>query len=128
MTSTAYEIEENNRRSSRGLWFWIPVMGFLILGGVFSFFAYQQNDVTIYEAVAAGYAGVGALVVGLFAGLVGLVIGLAGAVIGTVIGIVATGGALVVTAFLVGSPIIAIILFVMLMRRDKSCPDPSVHG
>jgi len=123
MTTATHELEES-RSGGAGFWFWIPFMIILVTGGAFSVLAYQQNDLTILEAIAAGYAGVGALIVGLFAGFIGLVIGLVGALIG----IVAAGGALALTAFLVGSPIIAIVLFVLLMRRDKGCPDPEAHS
>ena len=123
MTTAAYEVEERRGRGG-ALWFWIPFFLILVTGGVFSVVVYQEGGVSILEALAAGYAGVGALIVGLFAGLIGLVVGL----IGALIGVVAAGGALALTAFLVGSPIIAIVLFVLLMRRDKGCPDPSMHG
>ena len=118
MAMTDYEAEPR-QSSGNLLWFWIPLFLILILGSVFSVAAYQQNDLTVVESIAAGFAGVGALIVGLFAGVIGLFLGL----IGALIGIVAAGGALVFTAFLIGSPIIAIILFILLMRRPKECPD-----
>ena len=123
MTTAAYEMEERRSGGGGALWFWIPLMLVLIGGAALSGVAYLEGDLTILEAIAAGYAGVGALIIGLFAGLIGLVVGL----IGAVIGVVAAGGALALTAFLIGSPIIAIVLFVLLMRRDKGCPDPEAH-
>jgi len=123
MTNSDYDLE-SGKGSSTGVWLGLAMMLVLVAGSAFSVLAYQQNDVSLFEAVAAGFAGVGAVIVGLFAGAVGLFLGLVGAVIG----IVAAGGALAVTAFLVGSPVIAIILFVLLMRRDKGCPDPNAHG
>ena len=127
MTSTNYDIEAGG--SSRGggaLWLWIPILLILITGGVFSFVAYGHEDLTVLEAITAGFAGVGALIIGVFAGFIGLVVGLAGALIG----IVAAGGALALTLFLVGSPIIAIVLFALLMRRGNSnnCPDVCERG
>ncbi len=123
MATTDYQLE-GRARSGGGVWFAFILIVILLAGGVLSFLAYQQNDLSMVEAIAAGFAGVGALFIGLITAAVGLVLGL----IGAVIGIIATGGALALTAFLVGSPIIAIILFVLLMRRDKGCPDPSAHG
>ncbi|MEL7492188.1 MAG: hypothetical protein AAGJ73_15875 [Pseudomonadota bacterium] len=123
MATTDYQLD-GRTRSGGGVWFAFVLVVILLAGGVLSFLAYQQNDLSMVEAIAAGFAGVGALFIGLITAAVGLVLGL----IGAVIGIIATGGALALTAFLVGSPIIAIILFVLLMRRDKGCPDPSAHG
>jgi len=123
MTTTDYQLEKKSG-SNAGIWLGFFIVLVLVAGSALSVLAYQQNELSIIESIAAGFAGIGALFVGLIAGFLGLVLGL----IGAVIGIIATGGALALTAFIVGSPIIAIILFTLLMRRDKGCPDPSAHG
>lgn len=110
-------------------WFWALLLLILVAGGAFSFFAYQHEpSLSIGEALGVGFAAFGAVVIGLFAAAIGVIVG----VFGALVGIIAAGGALAVTAFLVGSPIIAIILFILLMRRPKrecpdACPDPSAH-
>lgn len=113
-------------RAGGGLfWFWLPIFLILIAGGALAIAAlYHQPDLSIAEALAAGYGGVASLVVGIVAAAVGLVVGLVAALIG----LVAAGGAVAVTLFIIASPIIAIILFVLLLRRPKNqCPDPGAH-
>ncbi|MEL6369982.1 MAG: hypothetical protein AAFY84_13120 [Pseudomonadota bacterium] len=101
--------------SSGMLWVFLPIIIFLLAGAGLSVAAYAFADpqLTIVESLGAGYGGLGGIVIGLFATVLGLIIGL----IGTVIGLVTAGGALAVTLFLVGSPIIAIILLFLLLRR-----------
>ena len=101
------------RRSGSG-WFFILIAVLLFVGGALSVaaYVYAEPELTIIESVAAGFAGLAALIIGLIAALVG---------------IVTAGGAIAMTLFIIGSPIIAIILFVLLLRRPKACPDPSVH-
>ena len=86
-------------------------------------FFYGDTQLSIVESIAAGFGGLAAIIIGLFAAAFGVIVGLFGALIG----LVAAGGALAMTLFIVGSPIIAIILFVLLMRRPKGCPDQSAH-
>lgn len=120
---------EPRRRAGGAIWFWALLLLILFAGGAFSVFAYQHEpSLTIGEAIGVGFGAFGAVVLGLFAAAIGVVVGLVGALIG----VVAAGGALAMTAFLIGSPIIAIILFILLMRRPKQqcvneCPDPSAH-
>ncbi len=113
------------RRRGGGAWFYVPVVLILFLGSVLTLGAYFYADtqLTIMEALAAGFGGLAAIIVGIIAAVVGLVLGLFGALIG----IVAAGGAIAMTLFIVGSPVIAIILIVMLTRRSKTCPDPAAH-
>ncbi len=107
-------------------WLYVPVILILFLGGVLSVgaFFYSDPQLTMIESMAAGFGGLAAIIVGLFAAAIGLIVGLLGALIG----IVAAGGAVAMTLFIVASPIIAIILIVLLMRRPKpDCPDPAMH-
>lgn len=124
MTTTDMETY-GERRGGGLLWFWLPIFLILIAGGALAIAAlYHQPDLSVAEALAAGYGGVASLVVGIVAAAVGLVVGL----VATLIGLVAAGGAVAVTLFIIASPIIAIILFVLLMRRPKNqCPDPGAH-
>lgn len=123
MATTDYGTE----RSRGGMaWLYVPIVLILFLGGAMSVGAYAYNDVdlTVMESLAAGFGGLAALIVGLFAAAIGVIVGL----IGALIGLVAAGGAVAMTLFIVGSPILAIILIVMLLRRPKSnCPDPGAH-
>ncbi len=85
---------------------------------------YADTQLTIVEAIAAGFGALAGILVGLIGAVVGIVLGLLGALIG----LVAAGGAVAVTLFIIGSPIIAIILLVLLMRRPKAdCPNPDAH-
>ena len=120
----------SQRSGGSGLaWLYLPLVLILFLGGALAVGAYFYGEpqLTIAEALAAGFGGVAALIVGLFAAAIGIVVGLFGALIG----LVAAGGAVGMTLFVVASPVIAIILLVMLMRRPRAnpqgCPDPSAH-
>lgn len=106
-------------------WVYVPVILILFLGGALSVgaYVYGEPDLTVMESIAAGFAGLAALIIGLIGAAFGIVVGLFGALLG----LVAAGGAVAVTLFIIGSPIIALILIVLLMRRPKSCPDPSAH-
>jgi len=116
---------ETSGRSGGMFWLWVPLVFILFLGGAFSIAAYtQEPGLTGLESLAVGFGGLAALIVGLFAAAIGVIVGL----IGAMIGLVAAGGAVAMTLFIVASPIIAIVLIVMMMRRNKSCPDPSMHG
>lgn len=111
---------------SSGAWFYVPVVLILFLGGALSVGAYFYGDpqLTIAESIAAGFGALAGIMIGMIGALFGLAVGL----IGALIGLVAAGGAVAMTLFIIGSPIIAIILIVMLMRRPKSdCPDPGAH-
>jgi len=115
------------RRGGGMGWFFAPIVLILFLGGALSVGAYFYADtqLTIMEAITAGFAGLAGLMIGLLAAAFGVVVGLLGALIG----VVAAGGAVAMTLFIVGSPILAIVLIILLMRRSKSsdCPDPSAH-
>jgi len=119
-----YAPTEQSHNNSSMLWLWIPFLSILILGTVFSIAAYQQNDLTMMESIIAGFLGVGGLFIGLLAGFFGLIVGL----LGGLIGLVVAGGAVTLTLFIIGSPIIALILLFLLTRRSNQCPDPSAHG
>lgn len=125
MTTT--EIE--TRRSGGSSWFFITLALVLFLGGALAVGAYIYGDPqpTVLEAIVAGFAGLAAVIIGLVGAAIGIVVGL----IGAILGVVAAGGAVAFTLFIIGSPIIALILFVLLMRRNKdcpdACPDPSAH-
>ncbi len=123
MTTSEYR---EPTRSSGMAWVLAPVVMILFLGAALSVGAYFYGEpqLTIAESLAAGFGGLAGIIIGLIAAAFGLVLGLVGALIG----IVAAGGAVAMTLFIVGSPLIAIILIVLLMRRPKSdCPDPSAH-
>lgn len=113
------------RRSGGGGWFFASIAVLLFVGGALSVAAYiyAEPELTVFESVAAGFAGLAALIIGLIAAAFGVIVG----IIGALIGLVTAGGAIAMTLFIIGSPIIAIILFVLLLRRPKACPDPSVH-
>lgn len=121
MTTTDYATE----RKSGAAWLFAPIVVILFLGAALSIAAFFYSDphLTIVESLAAGFGGLAGLMIGLFAAVIGVIIGL----IGALIGIAAAGGALAMTLFIIGSPIIAIILLIIVMNRRKSCPDPSLH-
>lgn len=123
MTNADYAIE--TRRGGGAAWLWAPIVLILFLGGAMSvgMYFYGEPQLTILESLAAGFGSLAAIIVGLFAAAIGVIVGLFGALLG----IVAAGGAVAMTLFIVGSPIIAIVLFVLLMRRPKTCPDPGLH-
>ena len=114
------------RRSGGLAWLYAPVILILFLGGALSVGAYLYGDpqLTIVESIAAGFGGLAGIIIGLFAALFGVILGL----IGALIGVVAAGGAVAMTLFIIGSPILAIVLLFLLMRKSKSdCPDPADH-
>jgi hypothetical protein len=125
MTTDVDRLE--GRRSGGGmLWFWAAVLLIVFIGAAFSVAAYSHAEpqLTVIESIGAGFAGAAALIIGIFGAAVAAVVGLVGALIG----VVAAGGAVAMTLFIVGSPLIAIILLVLLLRRPKSaCPDPGAH-
>lgn len=106
-------------------WFYVPVVLILVLGAALSAAAYMAAgpQLTVLESIAAGFGGLAGVILGLFGAAIGVALGLFGALLG----LVAAGGAVTMTLFILGSPIIAIILFVLLLRRPKSCPDPAAH-
>lgn len=115
------------KRGGGAGWFFAPIILILFLGGALSVgaFFYSDPQLTVLESITAGFAGLAGLIIGLLAAAFGILLGLLGALIG----LVAAGGAVAMTIFIIGSPLLAIILIVMLMRRSKSsdCPDPSAH-
>ena len=121
MASTDYE----ERKGGGGLILATLVI-LIFLGAALSVAAYVfgDADLTIVESIAAGFGGLAGLIIGLFGAVVGVVLGLFGALVG----VLAAGGAVALTLFIVGSPIIAIILIFLLMRsRGSDCPDPDAH-
>lgn len=117
-------------RSSGMAWLYVPVVLILFLGGALSVGAYFYGEpqLTVVESLAAGFGGLAAIIFGLFVAAFGVIVGLVGALFGIAVG----GGAVAITAFILASPIIAIVLFFLLMRRGKSangadCPDPAAH-
>lgn len=119
-------IYEGGRRGGGMMWLYMPVALILFLGAALSVAAYNfsETDLSVAEAIAAGFGGLAAMIIGLIGAAIGIVVGL----IGALIGLVAAGGAVVMTLFIIGSPIIAIILFALLLRRPRNaCPDPGAH-
>lgn len=116
------------RRSGGPLWFWLPLVLVLVLGAGFSAAAYMHEpSLTPVEALAVGYGGLAATVVGLFVGAIGVVV----AFFAAIFGIAVAGTATAFSLFLVASPLIAIIfifLFFRARRRASACPDPGSHG
>jgi drug/metabolite transporter (DMT)-like permease len=100
-------IERGERRGGGAVWFWAPVIVILFVGAAFSVAAYfhSEPDLTIVEAIAAGYVGVAGLILGLF---------------GAFFGLVAAGGAVALALFIVASPALTIILLILLLSRNRS--------
>ncbi|WP_428407949.1 hypothetical protein [Hyphococcus sp.] len=121
----ATDYQEKSR--SGGLaWIYAPVILILFLGGALSVGAYFYGDpqLTIAESIVAGFGGLAGIIIGLIAALFGVILGLVGALIG----VVAAGGAVAMTLFIIGSPLLAIVLIFLLLRKSKSdCPDPAAH-
>lgn len=121
----ATDYQEKSR--SGGLaWIYAPVVLILFLGGALSVGAYfyTEPQLTVAESIVAGFGGLAGIIVGLIAAVFGVIVGLLGALLG----LVAAGGAVAMTLFIIGSPILAIVLIFLLMRRPKSdCPDPAAH-
>ncbi|MDZ7628079.1 MAG: hypothetical protein U5J99_06680 [Parvularculaceae bacterium] len=114
------------KKSSGLVWLYAPILLILFLGAALSVAAYNfsEADLTVAESVAAGFGGLAGIILGLIGAAIGIVVGL----IGAVVGLIAAGGAVAVTLFIVGSPIIALVLFALLMRRSKNaCPEPGAH-
>lgn len=123
-----HEIEYQGERRGGGLaWLYMPVVLILFLGAALSVAAYNfsDTDLSVAESIAAGFGGLAGIILGLFGAAIGIIVGLFGALIG----LVAAGGAVAMTLFIVGSPIIAIILIALLWRKSKQvpCPDPGAH-
>ena len=110
--------DQDMPRERRGgaVWFWTPVIIIVLTGAGLSLAAYlHEPTLTAAEAVALGFGGLSALIAALTVGLFSVFTGLPAAVAGLAV----AGGAIVVTLFLVASPAIAIILFILLLRRSK---------
>lgn len=117
--------DDETRRSGGGL-LSLAVILLVFTGAAFSLAAYVFGEpgLGVVEALAAGFGGLAALILGIAGAVVGVALGLVGAIIG----LVATGGAVAFTLFVIGSPVIAIILIFLLMRSGgKNCPDPDAH-
>ncbi len=114
------------RRRSSAAWLYAPIVLIIFLGAALSIAAYNFSDadLSVAESVAAGFGGLAGIILGLIGAAIGIVVGL----IGALVGLVAAGGAVAVTLFIIGSPIIALVLFALLMRRQKNaCPEPGAH-
>jgi hypothetical protein len=114
------------KRSSGLAWLYVPIVLILFLGAALSVAAYNfsETDLTVAESIAAGFGGLAGIILGLIGAAIGIIVGL----IGALIGLVAAGGAVAVTLFIVGSPIIALVLLALLLRRPKNaCPEPGAH-
>lgn len=123
MTTSDYR--EPARSGGLG-WIMAPAILILFLGAALSVGAYfySEPQLSVAEAVVAGFGGLAGIIVGMIVAIFGLVVGLAGALVG----LAAAGGAVAVTLFIIGSPIIALVLIFLLMRRRTSdCPDPEAH-
>ncbi len=99
----------------------------IFLGAALSVAAYifGEPELTVLESIGAGFGGLAGIIIGLFGAVIGIVLGLFGALLG----IVAAGGAVALTLFIIGSPIIAIVLFVLLLRsRGGARTDPDPHS
>ncbi len=118
---------QGGRRGSGLMWLYMPVVLIVFLGGALSVAAYSfsESGLTVAESIVAGFGGLAGIILGLFGAAIGIVVGLVGASIG----LVAAGGAVALTLFIVGSPIIALVLLALLLRRPRTanCPDPGAH-
>ena len=103
-------------RTNSYWWLWLPFIAIIVTGFGFAWLIWSQNDVTIMEAVADGFLAVGGLIIGLLAGIFGLGVGL----LATVFALITAGGALAITGFVLASPVIALVLLWMLMRRSNA--------
>ncbi|MEZ5894615.1 MAG: hypothetical protein R3C58_15890 [Parvularculaceae bacterium] len=112
-------------RSGGAAWIYAPVVLVMFLGAALSVAAYFYSDqpLTIAESIAAGFGGVAGIILGLLGALFGVVVGLLGGLFGLAVG----GGAIALTMFILASPVIAIVLIFLLMRKNKTCPDPAAH-
>lgn len=118
--------EGDVRRSPSLAWLYMPIVLIIFLGGALSVAAYNfsDTDLTVAESIAAGFGGLAGIILGLIGAAIGIVVGL----IGALVGIVAAGGAVAMTLFIIASPILALVLLALLMRRPKNaCPDPGAH-
>ena len=111
------EIETYEEKKGGWMWLFLPIILFLLVGAALSFaaYVYAEPDLTALESLGAGFGGLAGVIIGLFATVIGLII----ALFATVFGLIIAAGSIAVTIFFVGSPIIAIILFILLMRERK---------
>ncbi len=115
MADSSEELYET--KSGGWMWLFLPVILFIVVGFGLSIgaYAFAEQDLTALESLAAGFGGLAGVIVALFATLIGLVL----ALFSTVIGLVIAAGSIAVTLFFVASPLIAIILFILLLRERK---------
>lgn len=124
MSAENYELESHRGGSRLMTILSVVTVLYVVSAGSLAILAFNQNpDISIVEAIGMGFVGVGGIIVAGFAAIIGIVIGLIGAVFGIAVG----GGAIAVTLFVLASPVIALVLFALLMRRGRDCPDPSRH-
>lgn len=122
MATTDYQ--EPSRSSAA--WLYVPIILILFLGGALSvgMYFYADTQLTVAEALAAGFGSLAAIIGAIFATVIAVILSLLGALIA----LVTAGGAVAMTLFIIASPVIAIILIALLMRRPKSdCPNPAAH-
>ncbi len=126
MTSQDFEQIHQDGRSRGAAWLYMPIILILLLGVGLSIAAHQYSDVelSVAESVAAGFGGLVALILGLVAAAIGVI----GSLFAALLAIIAAGGAVAVTIFILVSPVVALVLIAVLMRRRRNdCPDPGVH-
>lgn len=123
MSVESYELN-THRGSSLMTILSVLTLLFIVSAGSLAILAFNHNPgISIVEAIGMGFVGVGGVIAAAFAAVIGIIIGLLGAIFGIAIG----GGAIAITLFVLASPVIALILFALLMRRGRACPDPSRH-
>ena len=112
------DIDPDRRRGGGPNWLWLVVVVFLLVGAALSIAAYAfgEPDLTALESLGAGFGGLAGIILGLIAALIGTVISLIGAVFGLII----AAGTIAVTIFFIASPVVAIILFFLLMREKRA--------
>ena len=123
MSAESYELNTHRGNSLMTILSVLAVL-LIVSAGSLAILAFNHNpDISIVEAISLGFVGVGGIIAAAFAAIIGIIVGLLGAIFGIAIG----GGALAVTLFVLASPVIALVLFALLMRRGRDCPDPSQH-
>lgn len=96
----------------------IPAILYLMtsLGLGVAFYTNAETDIGVVEAIIAGFGATAGIIVGLVVAAFGTVL----AFVTGVLGIAFAGGALLVTLFIMASPVIAIVLLMLMMRPSRS--------
>ena len=115
MANAPYETYEEKK--SGGLWFFLPVLIFLLVGAGLSIaaYVYAEPELTAAESIGAGFGGLAGIIIGLFGAIIGLIF----ALFATILGLIFAAGSIAFAIFLVASPLIAVILFILLIRERK---------